>query len=150
MKLFRITNKRSLLLMWRLQFTWVSLFQWISLFLILSDIKNWTQRFLNYHAPEPCLGPWTHKARSCEKKQLKVFQLFKILAVSKFSENSCTQGWAGFFEIINLKKSFIGILFNVSMIFTVVEWKQTVRGDFFRYQTVTTAWCSFRFWVEWS
>ena len=31
----------------------------------------------------------------------------------------------------------------------VVEWKQTVRGDFFRYQTVTTAWFNFRFWVEW-
>ena len=31
----------------------------------------------------------------------------------------------------------------------MVEWKQTVKGDFFRYQTVTTAWCSFRFWVEW-
>ena len=31
-----------------------------------------------------------------------------------------------------------------------VEWKQTVKSDFFRNQTVTTAWCSFRFWVEWS
>ena len=30
----------------------------------------------------------------------------------------------------------------------MVEWKQTVWGDFFRNQTVTTAWCSFRFWVE--
>ena len=38
-------------------------------------------------------------------------------------------------------------LFNKLII--MVEWKQTVRGDFFRNQTVTTAWCSFRFWVEW-
>ena len=29
-----------------------------------------------------------------------------------------------------------------------LKWKQTVRGDFFRDQTVTTAWCSFRFWFE--
>ena len=31
----------------------------------------------------------------------------------------------------------------------LVEWKLTVKADFFRYQTATTALCSFRFWVEW-
>ena len=30
------------------------------------------------------------------------------------------------------------------------KWYITVKGDFIRKQTVTTPWCSFRFWVEWS
>ena len=33
-------------------------------------------------------------------------------------------------------------------IYILVEWKKSAGGDFFRKQTVTTAWCSF--WVEWS
>ena len=38
----------------------------------------------------------------------------------------------------------------IAIVVLLVEWKVTVKGDFFRKQTVTTVWCSFRFWVEWS